>query len=70
MGFYSAFMVADCVTVKSKAFGTQEAYSWESTGADGYTVDVCDKMTQGTEIILTMKENTEDTELFNKFIPN
>ncbi len=60
VGFYSAFMVADCVTVKSKAFGAQEAYSWESTGADGYTIDVCDKMTQGTEIILTMKENTED----------
>ena len=60
VGFYSAFMVADCVTVKSKAFGANEAYCWESTGADGYTVDICDKETQGTEIILVIKENTED----------
>ncbi len=60
VGFYSAFMVADKVVVKSKVFGLDEAYCWESTGADGYTVELCDKTTQGTEIILTIKENTED----------
>ena len=60
VGFYSAFMVADRVTVRSKAFGAEEAYCWESSGADGYTIDICDKTTQGTEIILTVKENTED----------
>lgn len=60
VGFYSAFMVADVVTVISKALGSDEAYRWESTGADGYTIEPCEKDSVGTEIILKLKENTED----------
>ncbi|USK70273.1 molecular chaperone HtpG [Peribacillus asahii] len=60
VGFYSAFMVADVVTVISKALGSDEAYKWESEGADGYKIESCEKETVGTEIILTIKENTED----------
>ena len=60
VGFYSAFMVADEVTVISKAFGSDEAYKWESKGADGYTIEPFEKDSVGTEIILKIKENTED----------
>ena len=60
VGFYSAFMVADVVTVISRALGSDEAYKWESQGADGYTVEPCEKDTVGTEIILKIKANTED----------
>jgi len=60
VGFYSAFMVADTVTVISRSFGSEEAYKWESSGADGYTIEVCEKETAGTDVILKIKENTED----------
>ena len=60
VGFYAAFMVADVVTVTSKAIGSNEAYRWESKGADGYTITPCEKEKVGTEIILTIKENTEE----------
>jgi molecular chaperone HtpG len=60
VGFYSAFMVADTVTVISKAFGSDEAYKWESQGAEGYTIEPYTKDSFGTEIILKIKENTED----------
>jgi molecular chaperone HtpG len=60
VGFYSAFMVADKVTVISKALGSEEANKWESTGTEGYSIVPCDKETIGTEIILNIKENTED----------
>jgi molecular chaperone HtpG len=60
VGFYSAFMVADVVTVISKALGSDEAYKWESAGADGYTIVPYEKDSVGTEIILKIKENTED----------
>lgn len=60
VGFYSAFMVADVVTVISRALGSDEAYKWESRGADGYTVEPCEKAEVGTDIILQIKENTED----------
>jgi len=60
VGFYAAFMVADVVTVISKALGSDEAYKWESTGADGYTIEQVEKDSVGTEIILKIKENTED----------
>ena len=60
VGFYSAFMVADVVTVISKALGSDEAYKWASTGADGYTIESYEKDSVGTEIILKLKENTED----------
>ena len=60
VGFYSSFMVADVVTVISKALGSEEAYKWQSTGADGYTIEPCEKELIGTEITLKIKENTED----------
>lgn len=60
VGFYSAFMVADTVTVVSKAFGSESAYKWESQGVDGYTIEPCEKDTIGTEITLRIKDNTED----------
>ncbi|WP_435924248.1 molecular chaperone HtpG [Paenibacillus sp. DYY-L-2] len=60
VGFYSAFMVADHVTVVSRALGSGEAYKWESTGADGYTIDPAEKASVGTDIILHIKPNTED----------
>ena len=60
VGFYAAFMVADTVTVKSKAHGADQAYQWYSEGAEGYTIEPCDKKTAGTTIILTIKENEED----------
>ena len=60
VGFYSAFLVAKKVTVISRAFGSNEAYRWESEGEDGYTIELCTKDTVGTDIILTMKENLED----------
>lgn len=60
VGFYSAFMVADVVTVISRALGSEEAYKWQSEGTDGYTIEACDKDTVGTDIILQIKENTED----------
>lgn len=60
VGFYSAFMVADVVTVTSKALGSDTAFKWESTGTDGYTIVPCEKDSVGTEIVLKIKENTED----------
>jgi molecular chaperone HtpG len=60
VGFYSSFMVADKVTVISKALDSDQAYKWESEGADGYTIAPAEKDSIGTEIILTLKEDTED----------
>ena len=60
VGFYSAFMVADKVTVLSRAYGSDEAWQWESAGADGYTVTPCEKATAGTNIIMHLKADTED----------
>ncbi|MED3553056.1 molecular chaperone HtpG [Cytobacillus praedii] len=60
VGFYAAFMVADVVTVISKAQGSDEAFKWESEGADGYSIEPVQKDSVGTEIILKIKENTED----------
>lgn len=60
VGFYSAFMVSDKVTVESKAFGSDEAFRWSSKGTEGYTVEPCEKETVGTAITLHIKENTED----------
>ncbi len=62
VGFYSAFMVASRVTVKSKAFGAEKAYVWQSEGTDGYTIDECDKDTVGTEITLELLPDEEDKE--------
>ncbi|MGG1617923.1 molecular chaperone HtpG [Paenibacillus sp. NRS-1782] len=60
VGFYSAFMVADVVTVTTKALGSDTAYKWESTGADGYTIEPAEKDEVGSVIVLKIKANTED----------
>lgn len=60
VGFYSAFMVAKEVRVRSKAYGSDKAYVWTSTGVDGYTIEEDDKDTVGTEIRLTLKDDTEN----------
>jgi len=60
VGFYSAFMVADTVTVVTKPFGSDVAYKWESHGVDGYTIEEVEKETVGTDITLHIKENEED----------
>ena len=67
VGFYSAFMVASRVTVRSRAFGAQEAWQWESTGAEGYTIEPCDKEDVGTEVMLVVKEN-EGEEHYDEFL--
>ena len=67
VGFYSAFMVAQTVCVISKALGSEEAYKWQSSGADGYTVEPCEKEKVGTEIILKINENTEE-ENYDEFL--
>ena len=60
VGFYSAFMVADKITVITKKYGADSAYRWESDGVDGYTVTPCDKETVGTDIIMHIKADTEE----------
>ncbi len=60
VGFYSAFMVADSVTVLSKAYGSDEAWMWQSNGADGYTLTQCEKDKPGTDIILHIKANADE----------
>ncbi|MCI9575184.1 MAG: molecular chaperone HtpG [Clostridiales bacterium] len=60
VGFYSAFMVSDCVTVESRAYGSDEAYRWQSKGVEGYTIEPCEKEGHGTTIILHIKPNAED----------
>ena len=60
VGFYSAFMVADQVTVLSRAFGQETATKWESSGSDGYTVTAAERDTVGTDVILKIKKNTKD----------
>ena len=60
VGFYSAFMVASNVRVVSKAYGSNEAYEWESEGIEGYTVNETDKDTYGTDVILTIREDAEE----------
>ncbi|HIR52420.1 MAG TPA: molecular chaperone HtpG [Candidatus Onthovicinus excrementipullorum] len=60
VGFYSAFMVADQVTVISRAYGADEANRWESNGADGYTITPCARDAAGTDVIMKIKADTED----------
>lgn len=67
VGFYSAFMVAKHVTVTTKPFGSDKAWRWESSGADGYTIEECEKDSHGTEIVLEFKEDTED-EKYSEFL--
>ena len=67
VGFYSAFMVAKEITVITKKYGSDSAYKWQSSGADGYEIEECEKDSLGTEIILTLKDNTED-ENYDEFL--
>ena len=67
VGFYSAFMVAKEVEVRSKAYGSDKAYMWKSGGADGYTIEECNKDSVGTEIRLTLKDDTE-TECYDEYL--
>lgn len=60
VGFYSAFMVAKRVTVVSRAYGAEEAYQWKSEGAEGFSVSAAKRDTHGTDIILELKDDTED----------
>lgn len=60
VGFYSAFMVADSVTVVTKRYDGDTAFKWESNGADGYTIEPCEKDNPGTDIIMHIKEDTDD----------
>ena len=60
VGFYSAFMVADAVTVITKAWGSDEAWMWQSDGADGYTITACEKEQPGTDIIMHLKANADE----------
>ena len=67
VGFYSAFMVADKITVRTRVYGEDTAHIWESEGADGYSVGQCEKSGFGTEITLCLKEDTED-ESYSDFL--
>ena len=60
VGFYSAFMVADAVTVITRAWGSDEAWMWQSDGADGYTITACEKEHPGTDIIMHLKANADE----------
>ncbi len=67
VGFYSVFMIADKVEVHSKSYFSNESYVWESSGEDGYTISEDNKKTFGTEIVITIKEDTEDYE-YSKYL--
>ena len=67
VGFYSAFMVASSVTVISRKYSEDKAYKWVSNGADGYTIEETSRETPGTDVIMTIKEDTEE-EKFSEFL--
>ena len=67
VGFYSAFMVSDQITVVTRKYGADQAYRWESDGADGYTITPCEKDTVGTDIIMHIKPDT-DEEKYSEYL--
>ena len=67
VGFYSAFMVAETVTVISRRYGSEEAWMWQSSGADGYTITPAQRDTAGTDVIMKLKADTED-EKYSRFL--
>lgn len=69
VGFYSAFMVSDQVTVESKSIDSEKAYRWTSSGADGYNIEECERDTVGTKIILKIKQDEEE-ENYSDFLEN
>ena len=68
VGFYSAFMVADEITVITKKYGCDQAYRWQSTGVDGYTIEPCEKDTVGTDIIMHIKEDGEEKDEYSQYL--
>ena len=67
VGFYSAFMVADKVTVLTRKYGEEKGVKWESSGADGYTVSEIDRENVGTEVIMHLKPDSEE-EIYGSFL--
>ena len=67
VGFYSAFMVADKITVVTKKYGSDQAYRWESDGADGYTITPCEKDGVGTDIMMHIKPDGEE-ETYSEYL--
>ena len=67
VGFYSAFMVSDQITVVTRKYGAESGYKWQSSGADGYTIAECEKETVGTDIIMHIKADTDD-EKYGEFL--
>jgi len=67
VGFYSAFMVSDRITVTTKKYGSDTAYRWTSSGADGYTITECEKESVGTDIVMHIKPDTDD-ENYSEFL--
>ena len=68
VGFYSAFMVADHVTVITRKYGQEQGYRWESTGAEGYTVEPCDKADVGTDVIMHIKPDGEEPDEYSRYL--
>ena len=68
VGFYSAFMVADEITVITKKYGQEQAWKWQSTGVDGYTIEPCEKETAGTDIIMHIKEDGEEKDGYSQYL--
>ena len=68
VGFYSAFMVADKITVVTRKYGCDQAYCWESEGVDGYTITPCDKDTVGTDVIMHIKPDGEEKGEFSQYL--
>ena len=68
VGFYSAFMVADEITVITKKYGQDQAWRWQSTGVDGYTIEPCEKETVGTDIIMHIKADGEEKEEYSQYL--
>ena len=69
VGFYSAFMVSDQITVATRKYGAESGYKWQSSGADGYTIAECEKETAGTDIVMHIKADTDD-EKYGEFLEN
>ena len=67
VGFYSAFMVSDQITVHTRKYGSDTAYTWNSSGVDGYTITECEKDSVGTDIIMHIKEDSEE-ETYSEFL--
>ena len=68
VGFYSAFMVADEITVITRKYGQEQAWKWQSAGVDGYTIEPCEKETVGTDIIMHIKEDGEEKDEYSQYL--